>query len=124
MPAHPVVTGSCLSVFPVPAPHADAKPGDVWNYRNTNYLLLGIIIHKVTGKHYADFLQERLFKPWDMTATRLISDADIIPNRAAGYEPLERVEYALSGCEPVEFVRMGRSLASPGLSGATFPRTS
>jgi uncharacterized protein (TIGR03435 family) len=65
----------------------EAKPGDVWNYRNTNYLLLGIIIQKVTGKHYAAFLQERLFKPWDMTATRLISDADIIPNRASGYEP-------------------------------------
>lgn len=65
----------------------EAKPGDQWNYRNTNYLLLGILIHKVTGKHYADFLQERLFKPWDMTATRLISDADIIPNRASGYEP-------------------------------------
>jgi len=65
----------------------EAKPGDVWNYRNTNYLLLGIIIHKVTGKHYSEFLQERLFKPWNMTATRLISDADIIPNRASGYEP-------------------------------------
>jgi uncharacterized protein (TIGR03435 family) len=65
----------------------EAKPGDMWNYRNTNYVLLGIMIHKITGKHYAEFLQERLFKPWDMTATRLISDADIIPNRAAGYEP-------------------------------------
>ena len=65
----------------------EAKPGDKWNYRNTNYVLLGIMIHKVTGKRYADFLQERLFKPWDMTATRLISDADIIPNRASGYEP-------------------------------------
>jgi CubicO group peptidase (beta-lactamase class C family) len=65
----------------------EAKAGDVWNYRNTNYLLLGIIIHKVTGKHYAEYLQERVFKPWSMTATRLISDADIIPNRAAGYEP-------------------------------------
>lgn len=65
----------------------ETKPGDVWNYRNTNYLLLGIIIHKVTGKFYADYLQERIFKPWEMTATRLISDADIIPNRASGYEP-------------------------------------
>jgi GNAT superfamily N-acetyltransferase len=44
--------------------------------------------------------------------------------RAAGYESLERVEYALSGCEAVEFVRMGRSLTSPGPSGATFPGTS
>jgi CubicO group peptidase (beta-lactamase class C family) len=60
-------------------------PGEKWNYRNTNYVLLGILIHKVTGKPYADFLVERIFKPLGMTSTRLISEADIIPNRAAGY---------------------------------------
>ena len=64
----------------------DFKVGEQWDYRNTNYLLLGIIIHKVTGKFYADFLQERIFKPLGMTSTRLISEADIIPNRASGYE--------------------------------------
>jgi CubicO group peptidase (beta-lactamase class C family) len=64
----------------------DFKVGERWDYRNTNYLLLGIIIHKVTGKFYADFLQERIFKPLGMTSTRLISEADIIPNRASGYE--------------------------------------
>ena len=64
----------------------DFQVGEQWDYRNTNYLLLGIIIHKVTGKFYADFLQERIFKPLGMTSTRLISQADIIPNRASGYE--------------------------------------
>jgi CubicO group peptidase (beta-lactamase class C family) len=61
-------------------------PGEKWGYRNTNYVLLGIIIHKITGKPYAQFLDERIFKPLGMTSTRLISDRDIIPNRAAGYE--------------------------------------
>jgi hypothetical protein len=61
-------------------------PGEKWDYRNTNYLLLGIIIHKITGKPYAEFLSERIFKPLGMTSTRPISDRDIIPNRAAGYE--------------------------------------
>jgi CubicO group peptidase (beta-lactamase class C family) len=61
-------------------------PGEKWDYRNTNYVLLGIIIHKVTGKPYAEFLNERIFKPLGMTSTRLISDSDIIPNRSAGYE--------------------------------------
>src|SRR5579863_9862246 len=60
--------------------------GEKWNYRNTNYVLLGAIIHKVTGKFYADYLQERIFKPLGMNSTRLISDADIIPNRSSGYE--------------------------------------
>ena len=61
-------------------------PGEKWAYRNTNYMLLGIIIHKITGMPYADFLRERIFKPLGMTSTRLISDRDIIPNRAAGYQ--------------------------------------
>jgi CubicO group peptidase (beta-lactamase class C family) len=64
----------------------EAAPGERWDYRNTNYLLLGILIHKVTGKPYYEFLSERIFKPLGMTSTRLISDRDIIPNRAAGYE--------------------------------------
>jgi len=61
-------------------------PGEKWAYRNTNYLLLGVLIHKVAGKGYADFLAERIFQPLGMVSTRLISDRDIIPNRAAGYE--------------------------------------
>jgi CubicO group peptidase (beta-lactamase class C family) len=62
------------------------KPGEKWNYRNTNYLLLGILIHRVKGKFYADYLTERIFKPLGMTSTQLISDADIVPNRSSGYE--------------------------------------
>ena len=61
-------------------------PGESWAYRNTNYVLLGIAIHRITGIPYAEFLKERIFKPLGMTSTRLISERDIIPNRAAGYE--------------------------------------
>jgi CubicO group peptidase (beta-lactamase class C family) len=64
----------------------DFQPGEDWSYRNTNYVLLGILIRKVTGKFYGDFLAERIFKPLGMVATRIISDRDIIPHRAAGYE--------------------------------------
>jgi len=60
-------------------------PGAKWSYSNLGYLTLGILIHRVTGKFYADFLQERIFRPLEMNTTRLISEADIIPNRAAGY---------------------------------------
>jgi len=64
----------------------DFKPGEDWSYRNTNYVLLGILIHEVTGKFYGDYLRERIFKPLGMSSTRIISDRDIIPHRAAGYE--------------------------------------
>jgi CubicO group peptidase (beta-lactamase class C family) len=63
----------------------DFKTGEDWAYRNTNYVLLGILIHRLTGQFYGDFLQERVFKPLAMTRTRIISEEDIIPRRAAGY---------------------------------------
>ena len=60
-------------------------PGTNWKYSNFGYVTLGILIHRVTGEFYGDFLQQRIFKPLGMTSTRIISEADIIPNRAAGY---------------------------------------
>jgi CubicO group peptidase (beta-lactamase class C family) len=60
-------------------------PGTKWAYSNLGYLTLGIIIHRVTGKFYGDFLQERIFQPLGMNTTRIISEADIVANRAAGY---------------------------------------
>jgi CubicO group peptidase (beta-lactamase class C family) len=60
-------------------------PGTDWSYSNMGYLTLGILIHKVTGEFYGDFLQQRIFKPLGMSTTRILSEEDIIPNRAAGY---------------------------------------
>ena len=61
------------------------QPGDKWSYSNLAYVMLGILIHKVSGKFYGDFLQERVFKPLEMTTARVISEEDIVANRAAGY---------------------------------------
>ena len=60
-------------------------PGTKWEYSNLGYMTLGILIHRVTGEFYGDFLQQRIFHPLDMQTTRIISEADIIPNRSAGY---------------------------------------
>jgi CubicO group peptidase (beta-lactamase class C family) len=60
-------------------------PGTKWDYSNLGYVTLGILIHRVTGEFYGDFLQQRIFQPLGMTSTRIISEADIVPNRAAGY---------------------------------------
>ena len=60
-------------------------PGTNWSYSNLGYLTLGILIHKVTGEFYGDFLQEKIFRPLEMSTTRIISEPDIIPNRSAGY---------------------------------------
>lgn len=60
--------------------------GTRWRFSYADYLLLGFVIKRVTGEHYADFLTRRLFRPLGMQTARQISDFDIIPNRASGYE--------------------------------------
>jgi CubicO group peptidase (beta-lactamase class C family) len=69
----------------------DFAPGEKWKYSNTGYVLLGIIIHRVTGEFYGDFLQERIFKPLGMSSTRIISEADIVPHRSSGYRLVKGV---------------------------------
>ena len=64
-------------------------PGARWNYSNTGYALLGFIVHKVSGQFYGDVLAERVFKPLGMTTARVINEADIVPNRAAGYQLID-----------------------------------
>jgi CubicO group peptidase (beta-lactamase class C family) len=62
------------------------KPGEQWQYSNLGYITLGILIHKISGKYYGDFLQDRVFQPLGMSSTRIINEAEIIANRAAGYQ--------------------------------------
>ncbi|HLK60437.1 MAG TPA: serine hydrolase domain-containing protein [Chthonomonadaceae bacterium] len=70
---------------PVKARPLQFAPGTRWRYSNSNYYLLGLIIEKVSGMKFADFLEERIFRPLGMTSTRMNDMTDIIPNRASGY---------------------------------------
>jgi CubicO group peptidase (beta-lactamase class C family) len=64
----------------------DFPPGRRWSYSNTGYATLGVLIHRVTGRFYGEVLHDFLFAPIGMRTTRIISEADIVPNRAAGYQ--------------------------------------
>ena len=61
------------------------EPGLKWAYNNSGYFLLGAIIEKVTGKTYAEALQERIFDPLGMKASGYDLSAPLIPKRASGY---------------------------------------
>jgi CubicO group peptidase (beta-lactamase class C family) len=64
----------------------DFAPGETWAYSNTNYLLLGMLIEKASGRRLADFLAERIFDPLGMKASRVNDTRAVIPHRATGYE--------------------------------------
>lgn len=61
-------------------------PGEKFAYSNSGYFLLGAIIEKVSGKPYADFLQENIFTPLGMRSTGYDDPLRIIMHRAAGYQ--------------------------------------
>lgn len=60
-------------------------PGVRWRYSNLAYVTLGIVIRRITGRFYGDLLAERIFGPLGMSTARIISEADLVANRAAGY---------------------------------------
>lgn len=62
-----------------------SAPGERFSYSNTGYHLLGFIATRAGGKHWSEQLRERIFAPLGMGA-RVISEAEIVPHRAAGYE--------------------------------------
>lgn len=59
--------------------------GSRWNYSNTGYVLLGIIMTRVTGRPYHEFLRQRIFDPAGMPTIRVITEAAVVPHRAHGY---------------------------------------
>lgn len=62
-----------------------AKPGDVFEYSNTNYIILGMIIEKVSGRSYEDFLAERITKPLGLKNTGYDHGKERLNLSALGY---------------------------------------
>jgi CubicO group peptidase (beta-lactamase class C family) len=65
----------------------DFQPGEGRKYSNSGYVLLTAIIEKASGKSYADFLAETVFKPLGMSDSGYDTHAAILPHRASGYAP-------------------------------------
>ena len=63
------------------------EPGAKYEYSNTGYLLLGVIIHKVSGQFYGDLLAERVFRPLGMDGKSHHGGGSFA--RAAGYQLVE-----------------------------------
>jgi CubicO group peptidase (beta-lactamase class C family) len=65
----------------------DFQPGDRFNYSNSGYALLGMIIEKVSGKSYEDYLKENIFGPLGMSNSGYDHSEVVLKNRALGYNP-------------------------------------
>jgi D-aminopeptidase len=66
-------------------------PGTRFLYSNTNFLLLGLIVERLTGTKLEDVLEARIFAPLGMRDTRMTPDVhQTIPHLATGYFPSEQ----------------------------------
>lgn len=63
----------------------DFNPGDEFKYSNSGYVILGYIIESVTGKSYADFVEQEIFEKLGMASSQYASHSKAIQNRASGY---------------------------------------
>jgi CubicO group peptidase (beta-lactamase class C family) len=61
-------------------------PGSRWSYTNSGYYLLGLIIERVSGKSYYDYLRDDVLKPLGITQVWSGDDREILPNRVRGYD--------------------------------------
>lgn len=66
------------------------KPGERFLYSNSGYVLLGVVVERVTGKSLRAFEEEFIFRPLGMSRSVLHDDRTmVVKDRAAGYVPAE-----------------------------------
>jgi len=63
----------------------DFDPGTRWQYSNTNYVIAGRIVEKVTGGPFFEFLSKRILQPLGMTTAIDLAEQTMGPRDAAGY---------------------------------------
>lgn len=89
----------------------DAEPpfpaGQGWSYADTNYILVGMIIERVTGRTYYEELTDRILRPLGLADTTP-SDRPDIPKLACGYTS-ENNPFSL----PLEAARRGYYAMNP-----------
>ena len=67
----------------------DFNSGTAWLYSNSNYIVLGAVIEKVTGQTLSDALGSLVFRPLGLRDTTMDHVADVVRNRASGYTVVE-----------------------------------
>ena len=70
----------------------DFGTGTEFEYSNSNYILLGYIIEKVSKKNYKDYIKENIIKPLNLINTGFLSDKATIKDKAVGYDTIDNNE--------------------------------
>jgi D-alanyl-D-alanine carboxypeptidase len=61
------------------------EPASKWEYSNYGFLLLGVVVEKVSGQSYYDYVREHVFKPAGMNSTDSLPENEAVAGRSVGY---------------------------------------
>jgi CubicO group peptidase (beta-lactamase class C family) len=61
------------------------EPGSRWAYSNYGMLLLGVIIERVSGVSYYDYVRDNIYKPTGMVGTGSLAEDEVVADRSIGY---------------------------------------
>ncbi len=65
------------------------EPGSKWEYSNYGFLMLGVVIERVTGQSYYDYVAQNVYKPAGMTSTGSFPEDQSVPDRSVGYTRMD-----------------------------------
>jgi len=69
----------------VKAKPMDFPPGDRWAYSNSNYFLLGLVVERVSGRPFDQYVRDHVLRPAGMSRTTTIEHEAGLKDMAAGY---------------------------------------
>lgn len=82
----PLVTTQIALDTLISQPGLNFEPGEKYSYSSSNYLLLALIVEKVSGTSYREFLEHNIFDPLGMDHTYAQDESmDTVPGRVNGY---------------------------------------
>ena len=61
------------------------KPGSEWRYSNYGFEILGVVIERVSGVSYYDYVRDHIYKVAGMTSSGSLPENEPVPNRSIGY---------------------------------------
>lgn len=79
----------------------DFKPGTKWSYDNSGYVILGMLVEKLSGRTWATEMDERFFKPFGLAETRYCDTRSIISDTATHVQSLPIAHTVTSNCPMV-----------------------
>lgn len=87
-----------------------SKPGTKYDYSASGFVILGLIIEKVSGENYYDYVKKNIFEPSGMVNTTELEIDSVVQNKASGYttlfgerKTLKRNDYYFSKASPAGF---------------------